>query len=78
MVFVTHRKTYNKTDIRKARYCLANEIINTTDEQSKSNDIKLMEGRAQTISKDDILEAIGKGKLFILLKELINNKRTSF
>ena len=46
--------------------------------QSKSNDIKLMEGRAQTISKDDILEAIGKGKLFILLKELINNKRTSF
>ena len=37
-----------------------------------------MEGRAQTISKDDTLEAIGKGKPFILLKELINNKRTSF
>ena len=34
-----------------------------------------MEGQAQTISKDDILEVIGKGKPFTLLKELINNKK---
>ena len=44
------------------------------DEQSRNNDIKLMEERAQTISKDDIWEAIGKDKPFTLLKELINNK----
>ena len=34
-----------------------------------------MEGQTQTISKDDILEVIGKGKPFTLLKELINNKK---
>ena len=34
-----------------------------------------MEGQAQTVSKDDILEVIGKGKPFTLLKELINNKK---
>ena len=34
-----------------------------------------MEGQAQTISKDDILDATGKGKPFTLLKELINNKK---
>ena len=45
------------------------------DEQSKNNDIKLMEGRAQTISKNDILEVTGKGKPFTLLKELIHNKK---
>ena len=28
------------------------------------NDIKLMEGQVQTISKDEILEVIGKGKHF--------------
>ena len=37
--------------------------------QSKNNDIKLMEGRVQTISKDKILELIGKGKPFTLLKK---------
>ena len=68
-------ETYNKTDIRKARYWFANEVMNMTVEQSKNNDIKLMEGQAQTISKDDILEVIGKGKPFTLLKELINNKK---
>ena len=47
------------------------------DERSKNNDAKLMEGRVQTISKDDILEVIGKSNPFKLLKELINN-RTSF
>ena len=44
------------------------------DEQSKKNNIKT-ERRAQTISKDDISEVIGKGKPFTLLKELINNKK---
>ena len=34
-----------------------------------------MEGQAQTISKDNILEVIGKDKLFTLLKELLNNKK---
>ena len=34
-----------------------------------------MEGQAQAISKDDILEVIGKGKPFTLSKELINNKK---
>ena len=66
---------YNKTDIRKARYWFANEVMNMKVQQSKNNDIKLMEGQAQTISKDDILEVIGKGKPFTLLKELINNKK---
>ena len=65
----------NKTDIRKVRYWFANEVINMTVELSKNNDIKLMEGQTQTISNDDILEAIGKGKPFTLLKELINNKK---
>ena len=46
-----------------------------TVELSKNNDIKLMEGQTQTISNDDILEVIGKGKPFTLLKELINNKK---
>ena len=68
-------ETYNKTDIRKARYWFANEVMNMKVQQSKNNDIKLMEGQAQTISKDDILEVIGKGKPFTLLKELINNKK---
>ena len=39
-------ETYNKTDISKARYWLANEVINMANEQSKNNDVKLMEGRA--------------------------------
>ena len=66
---------YNKTDMRKVRYWFANEVMNMAAEQSKNNDIKLMEGQAQTTSKDDILEVIGKGKPFILLKEFINNKK---
>ena len=35
---------YNKTDIRKVIYCFANEVINMADEESKNNDVKLMEG----------------------------------
>ena len=46
-------ETYNKTDIRKARYWFAIEVMNVAVEQSKNDDIKLMEGQAQTISKDD-------------------------
>ena len=76
MSFLLHiGETYNKTGIKKARYWFANEVMNMEDEQIKNIDIKLMEGRAQTISKDDILEVIGKGKPFILLKELINSKK---
>ena len=45
------------------------------DEQSKNNNIKLMKGRVQTISKDEILEVTGKGKPFTLSKDLINNKQ---
>ena len=45
------------------------------DEQSKNNDIKLMNGRVQTISKNEILEVIREGKPFTLLKYLINNKK---
>ena len=37
--------------------------------------MKLMEGRVQIISKDEISEVIGKGKPFTLLKDLINNKK---
>ena len=66
---------HNKTDMRKARYWFANEVMNMKVPQSKNNDIQLMEGQAQTISKDDILEVIGKGNPFTLLKELINNKK---
>ena len=44
------RETYNKTDIRKVRYWFANKVINMADEQSRNNDIKLMEGWAQTIT----------------------------
>ena len=49
--------------------------MNMADEQSENNDIKLMERRVQTISKDEILEAIGKGKSFTLLKYIIINKK---
>ena len=74
--FLLHnRETYNKTDMRKARYWFANEVMNMADEQSKKNNIKLIEGRAQTISEDDISEVIGNGKPFTLLKELIDNKK---
>ena len=66
---------HNKTDIRKARYWFANEVMNMADKQSKNNNIKLMEGQAQPISKDDILEVIGKAMPFTLLEELINNKK---
>ena len=52
--------------------------MNMPDEQSKNNDIKLMERRAQTISKNDILEVTGKGNPFTLLKELIHNKKEDF
>ena len=57
------------------RYWFAIEAMNMTDEQSKYNDIKLMEGQVLTISKDEILEIIGKSKPFTLLKDLINNKK---
>ena len=53
-------ETYNKTDIRKARSWFVNEVMNMADEQSRNNDIKLMEGRAQTISKYDILGSYRK------------------
>ena len=43
--------------------------MNVADEQSKNNDIKLMEEWVQTVSKDNILELIGKGKPFTLLKK---------
>ena len=52
--------------------------MNMEGEQSKNNDIKLMEGQAQTMSKDDVLDVIGKGKIFAILKELISNKKKSF
>ena len=68
-------ETYNKADIRKARCWFVNKVMNMADEQSRNNGIKLMEGRAETISKDDILEVIGKGKPFPILKELVNNKK---
>ena len=42
------------------RYWFANEVMNMKVQQSKNNDIKLMERQAQTISKEDILEVIGK------------------
>ena len=71
-------ETYNKTDIRKAKYWFANVVMSMADEQIKNNEIKLMEGRAQTISKDNILEVNGKGKPFTLLEELTNNKKVSF
>ena len=45
------------------------------NEQGKNNDIKLMNGRVQTISKNEILEVIREGKPFTLLKYLINNKK---
>ena len=61
--------------MRKARYWFANEVMIMADEQSKKDNIKLIEGRAQTISKDDISEVIGNGKPFTLLKELIDNKK---
>ena len=48
------------------------------DEESKNNGKKPMAGQAQTISKDDILEVIRKGKPFTLLKELTNNKKCIF
>ena len=57
------------------RYWFAIEVMNMADEQSKNNEIKLMEGRVPTISKDEILEIIGKSKPFTLLKDLINNKK---
>ena len=34
-----------------------------------------MERRGQRISKDEMLEVIGKGKPFTLLQDIINNKR---
>ena len=43
--------------------------MNVADEQSKNNDIKLIKERVQTVSKDNILELIGKGKPFTLLKK---------
>ena len=35
--------------------------MNMVDEQSKINDIKLIEGRFLPVSKDEILETNGKG-----------------
>ena len=37
-------ETCNKTDIRKARYWFANEIMKMANEQNKNTDIRLMEG----------------------------------
>ena len=51
--------------------------MNMADEQSKNNNIKLMKGRVQKISKDEILEVTWKGKPFTLSKDLINNKKES-
>ena len=51
-------ETCNKTDTRKARYWFANEVMNMANEQNKNTDIRLMEGRVQTISRDEILEVI--------------------
>ena len=69
---------YNNIDIKKARYWFADEVINMAGDRSKNNDIKIIEGRGQTISKDDILEMIGNGKPFTLLKEFINNEKEHF
>ena len=71
-------ETYNRTDIRKARYWFTIEVLKMADRQSRNNGIKLMEVRTHAISKDDILEVIGKGKPFALLKELTNNKKEHF
>ena len=49
--------------------------MNIADEKSKNNNIKLMERRVQTISKDEMLGVFGKGKPFKLLKDLVNNKK---
>ena len=73
--FYCASEKHNKTDIREARYWFANAVINMVDEQNSINGIKLMEGQAQMISKDDILEVIGKGKPFKLSKKLFNNKK---
>ena len=43
------RETYNKTDIRKAKYWFANKVMNMADEQSKNNGTKVMERRVETI-----------------------------
>ena len=59
----------------KVIYWFANEVMDMTDEQSKNNNIKLMEGWVQMISRDEILEVIGKSKLFTLLKYLTSNKK---
>ena len=45
------------------------------DEQSKNNNIKLMEGWIQMMSIDEILEVTGKSKLFTLSKYLTSNKK---
>ena len=58
----------------KVIYWFANEVMDMADEQSKNNNIKLMEGWVQMISRDEILEVIGKSKLFTLLKYLNSNK----
>ena len=68
-------ETYNKTGIRKGKYWFANEVMNMADEQIKNDEIKLVEGQAQVMSKDNILEVIGKDKSFTLLKEVIHNKK---
>ena len=46
------------------------------DEQSKNNYIKLIKGRVQKISIDEILEVIGKAKTF--KRSYQQQKRTSF
>lgn len=59
----------------KVIYWFANEVMDMADEQSKNNNIKLMEGWVQMMSIDEILEVTGKSKLFTLLKYLTSNKK---
>ena len=68
LLSVTVREINNKrytllqpNTLPRHRYWFANEVMNMVDEQSKINDIKLIEGRVLPASKDEILETNGKG-----------------
>ena len=70
-------ETYNQIDIRKARYWFANAVLNMKNEQIKKNKRELLKGRSIQIAKGKIIETIGKGDPFTLLKDLINERKES-
>ena len=70
-------ETYNQIDIRKARYWFANAVLNMKNEQIKKNKKELLKGRSIQIAKEMIIETIGKGDPFTLLKDLINERKES-